>query len=214
MKSFIKYFIPKKARLFVWALVPKVHMVNTYILKDAGLIYSLHPISSNFLIKQIGWADEEQLKVAHSFRGPNAYKNKIPDRLNSPEWIGLAVVDGSNGRIAYIAWVIVKNIRYIEEFGLPLTSGQFLLKDGFCVPEYRHKGLHTRMEQERINYCIRNGAKEILIQINDANTKGKKSVTDNGYILLKQNYLIQWPVFNVFRELSSFFKNPFLKVIK
>ncbi len=35
-----------------------------------------------------------------------------------------------------------------------MKKNQFMVRHGFCALEYRHQGLHTRMEQERINYCI------------------------------------------------------------
>jgi len=161
----------------------------------------------------VSWDDNEKLLKAHIIRGPKTYR-KVPPRLDALEWHGLAVIDTTNDDIAYIAWIINRNIRYIEEFGIKMKKGQFLLKDGFCVPEYRHQGLHSRMEQERINYCVRNGAKEVFIQIHDSNQKGIKSVLDNGYTLYKQNRVLGWPIFNTYRELTSFIKNPFAKVVK
>ena len=134
--------------------------------------------------------------------------------MNAPEWHGLAVFDTLTGDIAYIAWVIDRSIPYFDEFGIKMKQGQFLLKDGFCKPDYRHQGLHTRMEQERINWSIRHGASEIFIQIHNSNPKGIKSVIDNGYVFYKQNRVISWPLFEVYRELFSFIKNPFKKVIK
>jgi hypothetical protein len=134
--------------------------------------------------------------------------------MNSSEWTGLAIFDGTNGDIAYIGWVVTNAIEYLNEFGIRLNENQFLLKDGYCVPKYRHRGLHTRMEQERINYCIRNGANEIFIQIHNSNKKGINSVINNGYKLYQKNLILNIPKFGIYRELYAALKNPFKKVVK
>lgn len=212
LKSFLRLFLPKSIRMLLWNLIPKLYLVNTYLLKKTSLFEPLSSISDKYYIKEIGWDDEEKLKKIYSLT--STYESKIPRRLNASEWVGLAVIDKTNGDIAYLAWVIKRSIKYFEEFGIYLKPYQFLLKDGYCVPEYRHQGLHTRMEQERINYCIENGASEIFIQIHDSNKKGHQSVIDNGYMLYQKNYIIQWPIFNVYRSFKGFLRNPFRKVVK
>jgi hypothetical protein len=213
-KEALRIISPKWARSFIWSIVPKFDTLNTYLLRDAKKFETLPPIDSKFIVRPITWDDKEALIKAHAFRGKQSYKKKVPPRLNSPEWVGLAVFDTSNGEIAYIAWVVTKSIRYIEDFGISLKRNQFLLKDGFCVPTYRHQGLHTRMEQERINFCVSNGASEVFIQIHNSNAKGVKSVLSNGYVLYRQNVIIMWPIFNVYRNLRAFVKNPFIKIVK
>lgn len=212
IKEILRVLLPKPVRYFFWKTIPRVHRINTYILRNALLIKDLHRIDDKYVIRQISWDDEVKLKKAFSFRGPRAYSNIIPSRMNSEEWTGIAVVDKTNGDIAYLAWIITNSITYLEEFGIYLKPGQFLLKDGFCVPEYRHQGLHTRMEQERINYSLLHGATDIFIQIHDNNEKGKDSVIKNGYVLINKNYVISWSAFNTYRELISFIKCPFKKV--
>lgn len=213
LKKLLRFLLPRKVREWLIIIIPKFHKVNTYILKNPTIFY-LTKINNNFIIKKLQREDIEVIRVAESHRNPKKFANKIIPRLNSPDWIGLAVFDKSNGEIAYLAWIIVKSIPYIEEFDIYLKANQFLLKDGYCVPHYRHQGLHTRMEQERINYCVQNGATEIFIQIHNVNKKGIKSVLGNGYTLYKQNLIIHWPIFNVYRSLKGFLKNPFKKIIK
>lgn len=214
LRNSLRSIIPTKYRQFFWSLIPKFHLVNTYVQHRTESVKELLPIDTKFVIREVTWEDKSKLIKAHSYRGPKAYKNRIPDRMNSTEWKGLAVINTNNGDIAYLAWIIVGSIKYFEEFGVFLKPGQFLLKDGFCVPEYRHRGLHTRMEQERINFCVKDGNCDIFIQIHDDNEKGKESVLINNYKLFRQNYVILWPIFNVYRELHSFLKNPFRKVVK
>jgi hypothetical protein len=214
LKKFLRVVIPLKIRLFLWRIVPKMHIVNTYILTKPKLIRNPQRIDSKYSINEISQTDKEQLTEVYKYRGSNSYRKQILPRLLSKDWVGLAVFDNTNGEIAYIAWIIIRSIRYFEEFGVHLQRGQFLLKDGFCVPEYRHQGLHTRMEQERINYCVRNNADSIFIQILDANKKGIDSVIKNGYVLYSQRRVIQWSLFGVYREMWSFLRSPFRKIVK
>jgi hypothetical protein len=164
LKNTIRSLIPEKFRLLLWSLMPKFHLMNTYRL-EAPVLKGLIPIDPGFEIREISERDDEKLIKAYYYQGRKAYINKVPSRMNSGAWKGLAIFDKATGDIAYIAWIVIKSIRYLEEFGVRLEKNQYLLKDGFCVPEYRHKGLHTRMECERINYCVNNGAKKIFIQI-------------------------------------------------
>jgi hypothetical protein len=214
IKKILRNILPFKIRYFIWGLIPQFPVLNTYLLKRNEPISPLSHIDKKFVIREVSWNDSEALKKAHEERGPKAFERKIPPRLNSNAWKGLAVFDSENGNLAYIAWVVIEDIEYINEFGIYLKPNQCLLKDGYCVERYRHQGLHTRMEQERINFCIRNGATEMFIQIHDSNEKGKKSVLDNRYELYQQNKLFVLPSFNIHREFHSVIKNPFKKVIK
>lgn len=215
IKKIVRVILPfKGVRRFVNRCVPKLHKINTYLLKRDKLIQNLSPIDEKYMIREISWDDEEKLIKMHSVRGMRSYNSKIVKRLNSPEWIGLGVFDSTNGDIAYLAWVVTKSIPYFEEFGIKLKSNQFLLKDCYCIPHYRHQGLHSRMEQERINYCIRNGADEIFTQLFSKNKRGNESIIGNGFVLIQQNYLISWSIFGTFRALTGFLKNPFRKIVK
>ncbi|MBN2863657.1 MAG: hypothetical protein JXN62_10870 [Bacteroidales bacterium] len=214
LKKIARFFLPEKIRIFFFRMIPRVSVVNTYIMSNPLMIEKMNMISGKYSIREINPSDIGILKQAYETRSKISFENKIPARLNSDAWTGLAVFDKTNGNPAYLAWVITKSIPYFEEFGVKLKEGQFLLKDGYCFPDYRHQGLHSRMEQERINYCVRHGASEIFIQIHDSNKKGIKSVTSNGYRLHKDNFVIHWPLFNVYRELLSFLKNPFKNIIK
>jgi hypothetical protein len=209
-----KKYLPLWFRHFIWKCIPKFHLINTYKLHIKSPIVNLKVISDNYYIREVNDNDMGKLEKAHNIRGKLTFKRKVPGRMASSAWHGLAVFDKTTGDIAYIAWVIDRAIPYFDEFGIKLNKGQFLLKDGYCLPQYRHQGLHTRMEQERINYCVRNEGKEIFIQIHDSNKGGVNSVFNNGYELYQQGYVIQWPIFNIYRSLKGFFKRPFKIIIK
>ncbi len=218
IKRIVRSIIPEKIRNIVYRCTPKVYMINTNLLNSPKLIEDITSVNERFIIngklniKEISIEDAEKLKKFADYRGESKYKQLV-QRLND-SWIGLGVIDKTNGDIAYMGWIINKSIPCFEEYGLKLKPNQFLLKDGFCVPEYRHQGLHTRMEQERINYCVRNGATGIFNQVISINKKGKDSVYGNGFRTCKRDILLWWPIFGIFRPLKAFLKNPFRKIVK
>jgi hypothetical protein len=214
LKKIVRELFPKKLREYLGPFYPRLYKVNTYLKPDLSEPYPLPIISEIYEIKEVDKNDIPALKAAHDTRGTRSYQLKVTPRLAAPEWVGLAVFDKNNGRIAYIAWVVTKNIPYIEEFGIKLRPDQFLVKDGYCVPEYRHQGIHTCMEIERLNYCVRHGAREVFIQIHDANKKGIESVKDNGYRFYRQDLVIAIGGMNIYRPLKAFLKNPLKKIVK
>lgn len=214
LKKMIRLTTPKGFRNYLWRLTPKIHKVNTYRLQNPQEILNLKGIDKKFTIIKVGNEYLPYLKKAYDTRGVNSFKNKVPGRLASKQWVGLAVFDNEENEIAYISWIVIENIPYFSEFGIQLKEGQYLLKDGYCVPKYRGMGLHTRMEQERINYCVRKGAIDIFIQIHNSNIKGVKSVLENNYKVHLKSTVIQWPALNVYRNLRGFLINPFKRIIK
>jgi hypothetical protein len=204
--------IPKKIRIILWECIPKFFVLNTYFLSNPKILKNIKIIDEKYYIRFIDRNDKEKLQNFYNSR--RIYEKKIPYRLSRSEWKGIAVYDQEDNSIAYLSWIIDTSIPYFEEFGITLKKHQYLLKDGHCKIEHRHKGLHTRMEQERINYCAKKYATDIFIQIHNSNEKGKQSVLNNGYYLYKQNIVIQWPIFNIYRRFSAFLINPFRKVIK
>ena len=178
-KSFLKKIIPNSFILFISKLIPKIQITNTYLLKRDKPIENISPIDSKFYIRPINLDDEDKLRKFYASH--SNYNKIIEPRLKGNSWVGIAVIDSTNKKIAYVSWIIIKNINFLSEFKIILNDTQFFMRHGYCLSEYRHMGLHTRMEQERINYCIKNGAKEIFIQIANNNLKGIESVENNGF---------------------------------
>ena len=187
--------------------IPKLQKTNTYILKRSTPITELFPIDKKFIIRRLTLDDE--FRLIKFYGSPKKYEKVIKPRLEGNSWIGLVVEDSTNANLAYISWVISKNIEYISDFNICMTEKQFFMRHGYCSPEYRHLGLHTRMEQERINFCIKNGANEIFIQIACSNFKGIDSVVSNGFKFMQMNYILRIPAINLYRELYATLKNPF-----
>lgn len=121
VKEIARLFLPEKLRIFIGMSIPKFFIINTYILKNPQK-KNFTGINSKFFIRKLKQEDIDALREAESYRNPSSFNNKIPPRLNSLEWIGLAVFDNSNGEIAYLAWIISRSIPYFEEFGIHLKK--------------------------------------------------------------------------------------------
>jgi len=163
---------------------------NIYLLKQYKEITDLQVINKKYQIRIVTKNDIEELKRISNYRKETYFEDEMLPRLENKNWVGLATIDTTNREIAYIAWVVKKNADFIDEMKIKLKSNQFFLKDGYCVPKYRHQFIHQRMMQERINFCIRNGANEIFVGILNANKKGIQNVTDFCFKLVQRNYLL------------------------
>ena len=193
---------------YVYGLKPHFVTLKTMRLCREKPIEEMNEIAPHFMIRQITLEDASALEKAYQKRSRGYYKRNGLPRLKDPSWIGLAVFDIRSGEIAYVSWIIQRTVVQLEDIGLYLKDSQRYVKDVYCVPEYRHQGLHTRMDLERINHCIRDGASEIFLQVEEKNTKGVRSVTDNGFKYTGQTlkYLVI-PSLGVFREYRAFLRS-------
>lgn len=212
-KAVIRSVIPEGTRILLRKLVPRLTMLDTFMLKDPSLVKEVKQIDSRYIIREAASADIEALQEAHLQRGPGAFERKVKRRLDAGRWHPLVVIDTTNGKIAYISWVVTGNPECFREFGIELSSGGFLLKDVYCVPRYRKQGLHTRMEHERINYCVNRGATEIYIQLHKSNIKGAQFMKRLGFERVGRTLIIQWSYFLVYRPLGKFLRRPFKRVV-
>lgn len=214
-KELLRLILPRRVRHFLVSCIPKIYKLNTLVLEAPQLIENLISLKGKFLIREINSYDLERLKAFHHYKGLRSFNNNTMRRLNAPEFVGLAAIDIESDEIAYLSWVITASIPYFEEFGIYMNKGDYLVKDIFVVPKYRHKGLSTRMEQERVNYCIRRGdCRKVYTQPLASNVEGNKVYYRMGYKKVQENYLIRWYVFGVYRSLSGFLRNPFRRIIK
>ena len=214
VKNLLRKVVPANVRSLVLRSIPRIKYINTYVLRRNGIIENLTEIDKKFVIRKINLEDADKLKKAYSFRSEKYFlRNGLP-RLNNQSWQGLAVIDSDTNDIAYVSWVILKNVDFIDDLKIKLGKNQFFVRDGYCVPTYRHQGLHTRMEQERINFCVRNGANSIFVLIENKNEKGKISVIENGFKLFQQNIYLVIPAFGVYHEFFTALKYPFKSLVK
>jgi hypothetical protein len=206
-KNVLKKIIPQKMAAFLFGIKPQIYTAGIYVLKNASLIHDLHPIDKKFVIHQLTIDDSERLKYFYT-----NYKHVLP-RLNTTAWIGLAATDTTNNKIAYVSWVIKENIPFVKELDITMQKDQFMVRHGVCAVEYRHQGLHTRMEQERLNWCVRHGAKDIFLHIASENLKGIGPLVKTGFVFLYKKKILRIPAFSIYRELNSAIRSPFKKVM-
>lgn len=225
LKKTIRHIVPNKIRFFLWSITPKIKIYLVYKIIQQKPIEKLTAINDKFLIRPINNYKEEIIKNAYTSRHFDYYEKKVLPRLKDPRWVGFVVENKDLNEIAYISWVVKSNVEFIDDLSIKMNPNQFFLRDAFCLPEYRLQGLNTRMDEERINYCICNGANEILFQIGrkthpHQNLLRRYEAFEKDYylseegirlVLLKKNYMLLIPKFNIHRDLFSFLKNPFKK---
>lgn len=206
-KNVLKKIIPQKTAALLFSIKPQIYSADIFVLKNPKLIHDLHPIDKKFIIHQLTTDDSERLKEFYTH-----YKHILP-RLETTAWIGLAVVDTTNDKIAYVSWIIKENIPFVKELDITMNKNQFMVRHGFCDPNYRHQGLHTRMEQERLNWCVRHGATDIFLHIASENLKGIGPLVKTGFVFLYKKKILRIPAFGIYRELNSAIRSPFKKVM-
>jgi len=182
-----------KHKLFVLfkRIAHLIILENVYVLRCDMPILLLSPIDNRFatrIIDNLPEADLEEFKKYSSHRSAEYFEKHMLPRLKHPHWVAVSTFDITKSELAYVAWVVTKNTDFIKAMKINMKSGQFFLKDGFCIPHYRHHGVHQRMMQERINYCINQGAHECFIAIQKANKKGISNVKEFGFKLYQVNY--------------------------
>lgn len=213
MKKALRKILPLSVRHFIWTLFPQLTSINTLVLDKLEFIETPITIPDKYLLREVAWTDQNELKKFYRQNGATTFKRKVPKRLNSPNCRGFAFFDNSTGEIVYITWIVHNFSQFLNEFGLKVAPPLILWESALCLPEHRHKGLHERMEQELLNYAVLKGAKFFYMQIHEASQKGNSYALSKGYKILCTRKVISWPFFDVFRDYSSFLKKPFRKII-
>lgn len=140
-----------------------------------GYIYSYNTtsipqknkISNNFKIKIITLEDKDLLKEFSKYHNQGHYKKNIYPRISQPDnFIGIACIDLTRSQIAYLAWIALKGkIKTFRYYYHTVTENSAFLFDDYTVPQYRRNGLHKRIMEERIRYCLDKNIDEINIAI-------------------------------------------------
>ncbi|HAF30850.1 MAG TPA: hypothetical protein DCG75_17560 [Bacteroidales bacterium] len=212
IKKILRVIVPKSVRFVIGSNIPKIFQMTTLVLQNIKPINNLVSIPDTYSFREISWNDKEKLKKFYDYTGAKAFDIKVPRRLNSSRCKGFAFIDRNSGDIVYMNWIHHQYEEYLNEFHIDVSEPFIFWDSAYCLPEHRHQGLHERMEQELINYSVRQGAKNFFMQIDLSNKKGNKYALSKGYKLLNTKCVISWPTFRVYRNLLSFLKNPFKKI--
>lgn len=224
-RTIARKVIPYNVRLFIWGIIPKTEIYFIYKIIQKKPFTELRPIDRKFRICHVDHCPRDKVLKAYSSREFNYFEKNVLPRLADSRWVGFAVENLDNNELAYISWIVRSNVGFIDDLGISMNPNQCFLRDAFCVPEYRGLGLNSRMDEERINYCISDGADEILFQIGDKvhpeqnilrryktfvkSAEGKDKGID--LVLLKKHRVVIIPRLGIHRDLISFLKNPFKK---
>jgi O-antigen/teichoic acid export membrane protein/GNAT superfamily N-acetyltransferase len=147
---------------------------NFYKLSNPVKINNFRGIDNKYVIKIVSNKDAGLLKeYSDKNRSKGHFERNIKPRLkDQKKYIGIAVIDKLKNKLAYLCWISFDNeIDTGIHYRFKLKNNEAHFFDDDCVPEYRRQGLHQRLMQERINYCINKGIKNIYIALYRNNLK-------------------------------------------
>lgn len=121
------------------------------------------------------------------------FERNIKPRLKDQKrYIGIAVIDKLKNKLSYLCWISFDNeIDTGMHYRFKLKNNEAYFFDDDCVPEYRRQGLHQRLMQKRINYCINKGIKNIYIAIYRNNYKAINNLNKFNFKIYKRIFLIR-----------------------
>lgn len=105
----------------------------------------------------------------------------IKERLSEPNYKAYGIIE--NGRLIYSTWIS------IERLGLPvrlknpinLLPQEGLLEDSYCDPIARGRGLHSKMNNFRIQKLKEFGKTKVLVLVLNGNTPAFKVQLKSGF---------------------------------
>ena len=167
---------------------------NFYKLSDPVRIKNLRDVDNKYTIKIVSNDDVDLLKEYSDKNRPKGYfERNIKLRLKvQKQYIGIVVIDKLKNKLSYLCWIsfdneIVTGIHY----RLKLKNNEAYFFNDDCVPEYRGQGLHQRVMQERINYCINKGIRNIYIAIYRNNYRAINNLKKFDFKIYKRIFLIK-----------------------
>ena len=185
-KSFREIYIKLKNKLVIGE--------NFYKLSNPVGIKNLRDVDNKYNIKIVSNGDADLLKeYSDKNRSKGHFERNIKPRLkDQKKHIGIAVIDKLKNKLAYLCWISFDSkIDTGMHYKFELKNNEAYLFDGDCVPEYRRQGLHQRLMQERINYCINKGIKNMYISIYRNNYKAINNLKKYDFKIYKRIFLIK-----------------------
>lgn len=193
-ESFKEIFIKIKNKLVI--------SENFYKLSDPVRIINLRDVDNKYTIKIVSSEDADLLKeYSNKNRLKGHFERNIkPILKNQKKYIGIAVIDKIKNKLAYLCWISFDNeIDTGMHYRFKLKNKEAYFFDDDCVLEYRRQGLHQRLMQERINYCINKGIKNIYIAMYRNNYRAINNLKKFDFKIYKRILLI-----NPFKKLITF----------
>ena len=167
---------------------------NFHKLSNPVKINNFRGIDNKYVIKIVSNEDENLLKeYSDKNRLKGHFERNIRPRLkDQKKYMGIAVIDKIKNKLAYLCWISFDNeIDTGMHYRFKLKNKEAYFLDDDCVPKYRRQGLHQRLMQERINYCINKGIKNIYIAIYRNNYKAINNLKKFDFKIYKRIFLIK-----------------------
>jgi ribosomal protein S18 acetylase RimI-like enzyme len=167
---------------------------NFYKLSDPVRIKNLRDVDNKYTIKIVSNEDENLLKeYSDKNRLKGHFERNIkPSLKDQKKYIGIAVIDKLKNKLSYLCWISFDNeIDTGLHYRFKLKNNEAYFFDDHCVSEYRRQGLHQRLMQERINYCINKGIKNIYIAMYRNNYRAINNLKKFDFKIYKRIFLIK-----------------------
>ena len=167
---------------------------NFYKLSDPVRIKNLRDVDNKYTIKIVSNKDSGLLKEYSDKSRPKGHfeRNINPRLKDQKKYIGIAVIAKLKNKLVYLCWISFNNeIDTGMHYRFKLKNNEAYFFDDDCVPENRRQGLHQRLMQERINYCINKGIKNIYIAIYRNNYRAINNLKKFDFKIYKRILLIK-----------------------
>jgi ribosomal protein S18 acetylase RimI-like enzyme len=167
---------------------------NFYKLSNPVKINNFRGIDNKYVIKIVSNGDANLLKeYSNKNRLKDHFERNIKPKLkDQKKYIGIAVIDKLKNKLSYLCWISFDNeIDTGMHYRFKLKNSEAYFFDDDCVSEYRTQGLHQKLMQERINYCINKGIKNIYIAIYRNNYKAINNLKKFDFKIYKRIFLIK-----------------------
>jgi len=123
-----------------------------------------------------------------------SHKNKIntiEGRLQDGKHICYGIFEG--GKLIYSTWISTDKIIYKSPIHktFPIESTQAILEDSYCHPDYRNKGLHSKMNLFRLKKIADMGLTEAIVVVVVDNIPAVKTQLNCGFYKGKKIWILK-----------------------
>lgn len=137
------------------------------------------------------YSDVKELSFSDFKNGDSKYFNSskqtiIRNRFKTGKYWSFGIYYQEN--LIYSCWITIDKIGFREKYNssIKLKSNEGYLEDAYTSPEYRGKGLHSKMNLFRIRTLINKGRGRIYVVVQSENIVAIKSQINCGFVKTKK----------------------------
>ncbi|MEL4457173.1 hypothetical protein [Lutimonas vermicola] len=147
-------------------------------------------------MKDFDYSDVKELNLEDFKKGDPTIFNEvklklIEERFESGQYWSYGVFSGSE--LIYSCWITTLEIGFRKKYNtsIPLLEDEGYLEDAYTHPDYRGKGLHSKMNLFRIMSLIKKGKSRNYVLVLSENNPAMKSQLKSGFVKVeKMTFLI------------------------